>query len=199
MIIYEVPNAQGEKETFDAIAEQNFEGEDRQKFLKQAKLAFKTGQKNKENSNWILEVSRELREILIKKERLYIGWRCCKAHDYVVATRCYKCQGYGHTSKYCRSSADTCGHLNALKIAQLNMRRAQTVTLAINRAIDNGNFDILLMQEPYNPKGKYIGFGRGNRSKPNRHTVRRCRCFRQRLVAERNTSSETETMPETHI
>ncbi|KOC58705.1 hypothetical protein WH47_09117, partial [Habropoda laboriosa] len=144
----------------------------------------------------------------------------CKAHDYVVATRCYKCQGYGHTSKYCRSSADTCGHLNALKIAQLNMRRAQTVTLEINRAIDNGNFDILLMQEPYNPKGKFIGFGRDlqiqeivpNRTglcnqdgkttkvqRNQRHTLRRCRCLRQRLVAEHTTLSETETMPEKYI
>lgn len=41
----------------------------------------------------------------------------------------------------------------------LNMRRAQCLTLEIARIMDDECIDILLMQEPYNPKGKFIGFG----------------------------------------
>ena len=47
-----------------------------------------------------------------------------------------------------------------LRLAQLNMRRAQCVTLEIARVMDEECIDILLMQEPYNPRGKFIGFGR---------------------------------------
>ena len=38
--------------------------------------------------------------------------------------------------------------------------RAQYVTLEIARVMDNECIDILLMQEPYNLSGKFIGLGR---------------------------------------
>lgn len=48
-----------------------------------------------------------------------------------------------------------------LHLAELNMRRAQCVTLEIARVMDKENIDILLMQVPYNPRiVKFIGFGR---------------------------------------
>ena len=47
-----------------------------------------------------------------------------------------------------------------LRLAQLNMRRAQCITLEIARIMDDECIDILLMQEPYNPRGKFIEFGR---------------------------------------
>ena len=45
-----------------------------------------------------------------------------------------------------------------LRLAQLNMRRAQCITLEIARIMDDECIDILLMQKPYNPRGKYIEF-----------------------------------------
>ena len=47
-----------------------------------------------------------------------------------------------------------------LRLAQLNMRRAQCITLEIARIKDDECIDILLMQELYNPRGKFIEFGR---------------------------------------
>ena len=47
-----------------------------------------------------------------------------------------------------------------LRLAQLNMRRAQCIILKIARIKDDECIDILLMQEPYNPRGKFIEFGR---------------------------------------
>ena len=47
-----------------------------------------------------------------------------------------------------------------LCLAQLNMRRAQCITLEIARIKDDECIGILLMQEPYNPRGKFIEFGR---------------------------------------
>ena len=44
-----------------------------------------------------------------------------------------------------------------LNIAQLNMRRSQNVSLEIRKEMDTKLIDVLLMQEPYNPRGKFIG------------------------------------------
>lgn len=110
VVIFDVPKMDSEEATMNAIAEQNLTAQEKTIFRTQAKLAFKTGSKTREESNWVLETSKEVRDILIQKTRLYIGWRCARVEDYVAATRCYKCQNFGHTTKYCRSREDTCGH-----------------------------------------------------------------------------------------
>lgn len=110
VVIFDVPKMTSEEATLNAIAEQNLTDKEKVIFKSQAKLAFKTGSKTREESNWVLETSKEVRDILIQKARLYIGWRCSRVEDYIAATRCYKCQNFGHTTKYCRSTDDTCGH-----------------------------------------------------------------------------------------
>lgn len=110
IIILDVPKLNSEEDTMETIAEQNLNLEEKQLFRRQSKLAFKTGDKKKESCNWVLETSKEVRNMLLKKSELYIGWTRCRLKDYIVATRCYKCQSFGHTSKYCKSITDTCGH-----------------------------------------------------------------------------------------
>ncbi|CAL7932859.1 unnamed protein product [Xylocopa violacea] len=111
IIIYGAPRRENDMETLQAIIDQNFSEQEKKKYAQQTKIAFKTGNKNnKDSCNIVLETSKEAREILIKKERIYIMWQCCRVQDYIVATRCYKCQGYGHTTKHCRSEGDVCGH-----------------------------------------------------------------------------------------
>lgn len=110
VIIYDVPRANNDEETMKAIIEQNLDSNTKEMFRRQVRLAFKTGDRKKERCNWVLETSKEVREILIKKERIYIGWNCCRVQDYIVATRCYKCHSFGHTAKYCRNDKEICGH-----------------------------------------------------------------------------------------
>lgn len=70
----------------ESLIEQNLD-KNKEKFRQQIKLAFKTGDKNENRHNWVLETSREATDILIKKERFYIGCNCCRIQDYIVATR----------------------------------------------------------------------------------------------------------------
>ena len=62
---------------------------------------FNTGPKGKENSNWVFEVSPEVRNILIRKRNLYLEWQSCRVLDYTLVTRCFKRQGFRHISKIC--------------------------------------------------------------------------------------------------
>ena len=113
VIICDVSRANNDEEIMKALIEQNLETNTKEMFRRQVRLAFKTGDRKKERlsaGNWVVETSKEAREILIKKERIYIGWNCYRVQDYLVATRCYKCHNFGHTAKYCRNDKEICGH-----------------------------------------------------------------------------------------
>lgn len=64
----------------------------------------------------MFKISKEAREILIKKERIYIGWNCCRVQDYLVATKCYKCHNFGHTAKYCRNDKEAIARRKAMPL-----------------------------------------------------------------------------------
>ncbi|XP_052740110.1 uncharacterized 50 kDa protein in type I retrotransposable element R1DM isoform X1 [Bicyclus anynana] len=61
----------------------------------------------------IIECSPALRDALVNKGHLYIGWQSVEALDHVQVTCCNKCQQYGHPEKYCRATAATCGKCGA--------------------------------------------------------------------------------------
>lgn len=71
---------------------------------------FRTGPRRDLSCNWVVEVSPEVRKFLLEKGRVYIGWNSCRARDYIIATKCYKCQGLGHVAKHCNRETVTCGH-----------------------------------------------------------------------------------------
>ncbi|KAG8237929.1 hypothetical protein J437_LFUL017459 [Ladona fulva] len=48
------------------------------------------------------------RETLISKDKIYEGWMSHYVKDYLNVTRCYKCQGFGHTAQSCREKKDIC-------------------------------------------------------------------------------------------
>lgn len=49
--------------------------------------------------NWVAECSGRVRNLLRERDKIYIGWECCRVKDYVDLARCYKCQRYGHVAK----------------------------------------------------------------------------------------------------
>ncbi|KAK9293553.1 hypothetical protein QLX08_011541 [Tetragonisca angustula] len=110
LIIYDVPKMDNDTEIIETIIDQNINEKEKVKLRPQMRIAFKTGDKSKDRNNVIIEVSKEVRDILINKGRLFMGWSYCRVQDYIAVTRCYKCQGFGHTSRYCKSEMDICGH-----------------------------------------------------------------------------------------
>ncbi|KAJ8674800.1 hypothetical protein QAD02_010586 [Eretmocerus hayati] len=65
---------------------------------------------NKEVFNWIVEVTPDIRNRLIRAGRIYLGYASCRLNDHISVPTCYKCQAYNHVSKYCEANADTCMH-----------------------------------------------------------------------------------------
>lgn len=61
----------------------------------------------KENGSVILEVDEMTHELMLRREKLNIGWRKCLVFDHYSVKRCFKCWGYYHIAKNCKRE-ETC-------------------------------------------------------------------------------------------
>lgn len=114
IILLGIPSNIGDKEVYECIYEQNICEKcpqiSRDRFISTVKLSHKSGKKDSNYCNYILEVPADIRRVLIQQERVYINWTSCPVRDFTMVTRCFKCQQYGHSAKYCREVDSICGH-----------------------------------------------------------------------------------------
>lgn len=59
--------------------------------------------------SWVVELSPKLWKATIDAGRLFLEFQSCKAKEFLEVTRCFNCQGYGHTAKACSVQSPTCG------------------------------------------------------------------------------------------
>lgn len=74
---------------------------------------FKTGPKDHQVTQWIVEIGKEVRVHIPSNNRIYLEWQACKIKPYTIVSRCFKCQRYGHVAKACAAESPTCGHCAA--------------------------------------------------------------------------------------
>lgn len=70
--------------------------------------SFKFGPRNKHFSHWVVEVNAATRKDLLAKSKLYLNWHSCNVEDRINLTKCFNCQGYGHTALKCNTEV-ACG------------------------------------------------------------------------------------------
>ena len=58
----------------------------------------------------ILECTPKVRKVLLGLQKVHINYRIVTIRDHLHLTRCFKCCGFGHTSKFCRATVDVCSH-----------------------------------------------------------------------------------------
>lgn len=114
IILIGVPAELPVEDVLECIYAQNVVDKDasyeRETFFKSIKLSHKSGRKDATHCNLVFEVTAELRKLIIAQNRVYINWTSCPVKDFTLVTRCFKCQQYGHSAKYCRDDDHTCGH-----------------------------------------------------------------------------------------
>ncbi|XP_073966963.1 uncharacterized protein, partial [Choristoneura fumiferana] len=114
IVVVGVPSDMQDTEVYNCIFQQNlagtFEGMTYETFISSIKLSHKSGKKEAETCNYVLEVTAQIRKALITKERVFVHWSSCPVRDFTLVTRCFKCQQYGHAAKSCRRETSTCGH-----------------------------------------------------------------------------------------
>ncbi|KAI5711527.1 hypothetical protein M8J75_001080 [Diaphorina citri] len=66
--------------------------------------------KTKDGSiTWVLEVSPSVRQLMLSRKRIFLGWRCCRVSNHMRITLCFKCLAYGYMAKDCKG-AENCSH-----------------------------------------------------------------------------------------
>lgn len=68
-----------------------------------AKFSYTT---KRETKNLVIEVDSGTRKKLIQT-RIKLGWTICRADDYIVAKRCFRCSRFNHNFRDCRGE-ETC-------------------------------------------------------------------------------------------
>lgn len=111
MILYDLQTEWEEEEIKRAIYEQNLKDKmDREEFNNGFNLKFKTGPREKRTVHQVAEVDAKIRRILVRQERIFIGFHAIRIKDYQVVARCLKCQDLGHVAKHCKNEQQICGH-----------------------------------------------------------------------------------------
>ncbi|CAB0034364.1 unnamed protein product [Trichogramma brassicae] len=87
MIIYDVPVVQSDYELSQLLRKQNLILTPQHVL----KPIFKVGKRDIEVTHWVMKVSLECRDVLVKEGGLYLVWCRCRVKEHCALTRCYKC------------------------------------------------------------------------------------------------------------
>lgn len=112
--MYDVPRTEDNDSLTDTLYRQNLKDSSMPKheFMKQIRVSHRTGRKtNKESVNIVFECPSITRRLLIDLNKIYLGYYSCNIRDYLVPTRCYKCQIWGNIAAKCTSrlTCSKCG------------------------------------------------------------------------------------------
>ncbi|XP_076302220.1 uncharacterized protein LOC143220467 [Lasioglossum baleicum] len=93
-------------ELIDTIKKQNSIGESHIIIVKKIQKKkhiddSQTRNKSKEGRSIIIEVDEVTHAVMLKKEKLNIGWRKCPVYNHLSIKRCFKCWGFYHIAKNC--------------------------------------------------------------------------------------------------
>ncbi|XP_023236269.1 uncharacterized protein LOC111635518 [Centruroides sculpturatus] len=113
MKIASVPKAVVKEELIQDIYEQNVcfvHLYTDKTFAEKINIRFSLKQKNRNYLSWVVEVTPEIRDILVKVGKVHIHWSTCQVYDFIPTIQCYKCLSFGHFAKNCTSTESICSH-----------------------------------------------------------------------------------------
>lgn len=84
VLIYDVPRGLIEQALVEKVHGQNGENMFLEQFSEECRPLFRTGPRNAEPTNWVVEDSARIRNDLMKSSRVYIGWTSCKVVDHYI-------------------------------------------------------------------------------------------------------------------
>lgn len=58
----------------------------------------------------VAEVSPRLRNLIIRKQKIFLPFIAISVKDFIVVPKCLKCQDLGHIDKHCTSKSSNCAH-----------------------------------------------------------------------------------------
>jgi hypothetical protein len=92
---------------------------------------FKYGRGNRNNdrgrsdtTSWVVELHPAARAHFIKTGRVYTTWRSHTIRDFLLVSRCFNCQRFGHVANFC-SAPQQCGYCASTDHESRNCRHRE--------------------------------------------------------------------------
>lgn len=109
LIVHGIPSDMSAAEIKEELIAQNLSMEPGKDF----KVVYIfTPKHNKGFTSCIIEVTPDIRRILIEESRVFLRFSACKVADHIRILQCFKCLQFGHIAKNC-TSKPSCGHCAA--------------------------------------------------------------------------------------
>ncbi|KAG8239025.1 hypothetical protein J437_LFUL018662 [Ladona fulva] len=112
VIIFSINREDNNEEFITSLYRQNMQGTNitEEEFTNSCQYKFTTGRRDSKYINKVFEVTPEVRQVLLNKDKVYVGWVSHYIKDYIGVSRCYRCQAFGHIAKVCREKDNICSH-----------------------------------------------------------------------------------------
>ncbi|KAL7305851.1 hypothetical protein TKK_0002090 [Trichogramma kaykai] len=111
---------------------------DAQEFEAKVRIKMVLGSRNNRRGNVILETTPLIREALLAKERVYVGWEAHGVGDFDKPMRCLKCYGFAHMMKECKKEA-RCGRCGGEGHLQKTCKEEVGCAVCKERGLEGGH------------------------------------------------------------
>lgn len=108
VVVRGVPNDRKDEEVLEEFS--STIGMERQAFISGFRVLYKLGRPDHRTRGWVVEMSQQVYSDVMKHGSLCVGWTSCRVQDFLSVVKCFRCQGFGHTSLHCKMAANSCGH-----------------------------------------------------------------------------------------
>jgi hypothetical protein len=111
----------------------------------------------------VFEVSPELRKVWSQMRSVLIDWKSYRYGDHIHVVRCYKCQKFGHMSRVCTETDNSCGNCShnhetrncqkseseqkCINCVRFNASNKSNIVLATNHSVFSRRCESLLRME----------------------------------------------------
>lgn len=118
VIVYDVPNEIMNEDLMKEVYAKNLKGcVTMSKFRERARVVSRNSKKNAECGNVIMEVSKQMKDVIFQEGRLFVNWYAFRVKEFINVLRWLKCYAYGHIMRECGVKERLCqrccgsGHL----------------------------------------------------------------------------------------
>lgn len=97
------------------------------------KIRFQPRNRKENLRSYVVEVTPDVRTSLLDLGRVNVGQLKVHVEDRSSFLQCYKCFGFGHTTKHCKSDHDVCGHCSEHhKVSECTVKSETSTLKCIN-------------------------------------------------------------------
>ena len=120
VIVFDIENEMTNDDVMKELYVKNLKsaGISEEEFQLRARIVNRTSKKGMNVGNTVIELSKGMRDVLLREGRVYVRWRACKVREFVNVMRCHMCLAFGHMMRECTMKerlCENCGESGHLK------------------------------------------------------------------------------------